>query len=392
VHCDAWDQCPASVALYNSMDMDTLFTGNFSIVCIKCGKEHTIRQSQSFCTSCGYGFPLEIRYHDASRAFQLPDFLTDFGLCAASSLLPLFGISERYNANIYAKCEQELPTGSFKHRGSKAEVLTATAFGYSQIVCASTGNMGVSLAALCARHRLPLTLFVPKNTFPAKLAAARKYGATIRYVDGAFTLCEREAAEYAHSTGSFLAGDYYLRAEGAKMAAGEILEQLNGIAPDIVIVPCGVGTNAGAIMKGFDELASGGVMDKIPQLCVVQSEKCCPIIDSLELGVKMNASRTDTLCSATAVADPYDYVKVKKYIDLTDGFWVRVPDEQTVLASKELAEYESIDCELSGAMPIAALEDVKDKISGKTIVLVVTGAGYKDISVQEEALYKILNK
>jgi threonine synthase len=309
-----------------------------------------------------------------------------------SALIPLPRCSEKYNAQIYAKCEQELPTGSFKHRGSKTEVLTAIELGYSEIACASTGNMGVSLASICAKKRFPLTLFVPQATPQSKLAAAKKFGARIKYVDGTFSQCEREVSEYVRRTGAFLAGDYYLRAEGAKLVAGEIVSQLGHKVPDMIVVPCGVGTNAGAIMKGFDELVDARIVDKIPQLCVVQSDRCCPIIDSLELGVKMTASQTNTLCSATAVADPFDYVKVKKYIDRTEGIWTKVSDESVVLASKDLAEYESIDCELSGAMPVAALDKIQDKIANKTIVLVITGAGYKDIYIQEEALMKILSK
>jgi len=136
------------------------------------------------------------------------------------------------------------------------EVLAAMNFGFRELVCASTGNMGVSLAAVCAKYRFPIILFVPGATPPSKLAAARKYGAIIKYVDGSFSQCEQEASRYASGTGAFLAGDYYLRAEGAKLVAGEIIQQLNGLAPDLVVVPCGVGTNAGAIMKGFEELAS----------------------------------------------------------------------------------------------------------------------------------------
>jgi threonine synthase len=372
--------------------MDTLFTGNYKVSCIKCGREHSIEESQSFCIGCGHGFPLEVKYQDYYPVFQLPNFLQNFESSPASSLVPLASISERCGAHVYAKCEHELPTGSFKHRGSKTEVLAALAFGYTEVVCASTGNMGVSLAALCAKYHLPLVLFVPAATPPQKLAAARKFGAIVKFCDGCFSGCEQQAAAYARATGAFLAGDYYLRAEGAKLVAGEIVNDLGGEAPDVLIVPCGVGTNAGAIMKGFEELVLGKLIDTLPQLCVVQSDCCSPIIDSLELGVKMKATRTDTLCSATAVADPYDYVKVKKYIDQTNGLWVKVPDDQTVLASKALAEQESIDCELSGAMPIVALERIKDKVAGKRVVTIITGAGYKDLSIQEEALTKIMSK
>ncbi|MBP6237470.1 MAG: pyridoxal-phosphate dependent enzyme [Saprospiraceae bacterium] len=364
-------------------------TPNFNIQCVSCGTEHTIEESQSFCLSCGHGFPLEIIYGASIPFDQLPYFLIDMPENRPSSLQKLDFFSKKYNAHIYAKCESELPTGSFKHRGSVVEVITAKQFGYDTIVCASTGNMGASLAALCAKFGMTLILFVPKNTPAAKLAAARKFGAQMHYVDGAYSVCEREASEFAKKSKAFLAGDYYLRVEGAKLVAGELLMQLENKVPDMVLVPGGVGTNASAIAKGFVDLASGGLIDRVPQLVVVQSEKCSPIIDSLTAGRKIAAHTTDTLCSATAVADPYDFIKVKKYVEITDGFGVKVTDEASLIASKQLAEIESIDAELSGAMPLAALDNIKDKIVDKTIVLFITGAGYKDIHVQEEAYAKL---
>jgi len=375
--------------------MDTNFTNylhttRYTINCVCCGKEHSIQESQSFCTACGHGFPLEVNYWEYSPIVQLPYYLIDLVQAIPSSLVKLEHFSDKFNARIFAKCENELPTGSFKHRGSVIEVMTAKQYGFDTIVCASTGNMGVSLAALCARHRLKLILFVPKTTPTPKLAAARKYGATIQYVEGAYSQCEVEASDYAKHSNCFLAGDYYLRAEGAKLVAAEILTQLNNEVPDMILVPSGVGTNASAIAKGFIELASGGFIDRVPKLVVVQSEECCPIIDSLEVGNKVIANRTATLCSATSVADPYDYLKVKKYVDLTDGFGLRVSDKDILISSKKLAEIESIDAELSGAMPLAALDQIKDKIIGKSVVILITGAGYKDIHIQEEEYLKLL--
>ena len=367
-----------------------IFTEDCTINCVNCRLEHTIEESQSFCTSCGHGSPLEINYNELSPLVQLPNYLFGMELSKPSSLVKLDHFSSLYDAEIYAKCENELPTGSFKYRGSVAEVATAKRLGYNTIACASTGNMGVSLAAECTRHHIKSVLFVPKTTPAPKLAAARKYGAEIKYVDGAYSDCELEASIYAQDSNAFLAGDYYLRAEGAKLVAPEILMQLDDQVPDIVIVPGGVGTNASAITKGFVEMAYGGRISKVPQLVVVQSEKCCPIIDSLEKGAKVVASSTSTLCSATAVADPYDYAKVKKYIDLTEGFGVRVSDEDSLIASKMLAEKESIDAELSGALPLTAIDQIKDHIIGKTVILFVTGAGYKDIHIQEEAYSKLL--
>ena len=367
------------------------YTQDFSITCTNCKRPHSITESQSFCLTCGHSYPLQVNYKDSVPYHILPNHLKGLRLYSPTSLVRIDRLSEKYGADIFAKCEFEFPTGSFKHRGSIVEVWIAKALGYKVISCASTGNMGVSLASQCAKHGLHLVLTVPKTTPHPKLMEAEKFGAELIYVDGSYSICEKEAAKYATENNAFLAGDYYLRAEGAKLIANELLDQLNFELPDIIIVPGGVGTNASAICKGFEELRAGGLIPTLPTLGIVQSTNCCPIIDSLESGTKIIAKATNTLCSATAVANPYDFVKVQRYINLTSGFGIRVSDTETVIAAKNIAQLDGIDCELSGAMPIAALDKIKERIKGKKVVLVITGAGYKDLQVQADALVDIEN-
>ena len=55
---------------------------------------------------------------------------------------------------LWFKYEAQNPTGSFKDRGSSVEVARALDLGAQRVICASTGNMGASVAAYSAMANL----------------------------------------------------------------------------------------------------------------------------------------------------------------------------------------------------------------------------------------------
>ena len=63
---------------------------------------------------------------------------------------PLVRSRSIFKGDVRYKLESINPTCSFKDRGSTIEISQAFAYGARDIVCASTGNMGASVAAYCA--------------------------------------------------------------------------------------------------------------------------------------------------------------------------------------------------------------------------------------------------
>src|SRR3989344_7280985 len=86
---------------------------------------------------------------------------------------------------LWFKYEGVNPTGSFKDRGTSVEISKAMEFGARSLVCASTGNMGASVAAYASRFDMDATIFVPKRTTtPSKVKQIIICGSRIRFVAG----------------------------------------------------------------------------------------------------------------------------------------------------------------------------------------------------------------
>jgi threonine synthase len=75
---------------------------------------------------------------------------------------------------LYFKCESENPTGSFKDRGTTVEISKALEFGAKEIICASTGNMGASVAAYAAAASIKAHIILPSDAPNVKVAQIRR--------------------------------------------------------------------------------------------------------------------------------------------------------------------------------------------------------------------------
>src|SRR3954447_17705284 len=69
-------------------------------------------------------------------------------------------------------------SGSFKARGAFANLLMRDVPA-AGVVAASGGNHGAAVAFAARRLGVPVTIFVPSITSPAKAARIREYGATL---------------------------------------------------------------------------------------------------------------------------------------------------------------------------------------------------------------------
>ena len=85
------------------------------------------------------------------------------------------------------------PTLSFKDRASSLVALKAIQLGIGEIVAASTGNAGSSLAGICAQLGLKAHLFVPSTIPAGKGIQSLSFGGHTYLVDGdyeqAYYLC-----------------------------------------------------------------------------------------------------------------------------------------------------------------------------------------------------------
>jgi len=88
---------------------------------------------------------------------------------------------------LYIKDDGLNPTCSLKDRASFLVSAFAARFGMKEIVLASTGNAGSSMAGVGAAAGQKVTLFLPKAAPKAKLIQALHYGAKVFRVTGPMT-------------------------------------------------------------------------------------------------------------------------------------------------------------------------------------------------------------
>lgn len=260
--------------------------------------------------------------------------------------------------NLYFKCEFVNPTGSFKDRASALEVTLAR--GSDEIVVATTGNMGSSIAAYAAFAGIPCTIFIPQDIHNSKIDQIEMYGAKIIRIAGDYNDALEHAEEYylTHPN-TYLAGDYGIRIEGTKSIGFEISEQLEWQVPEYIIVPVGNGTLLYSIYKAFNDLQHAGITDKMPKI----------------IGVKSNDPE-HTGASGIAVKNPILGYVVDKFAFLI----LEVSDVEIMEARKTLAE-NGLFVEPAGAAAYAGLRQlslIDYKLNGDVVVL-LTGHGLKGI-------------
>lgn len=384
--------------------MVTVNENFYTLQCVDCQQEFDEHITCTTCTKCGGPLDAIYNYDFLKKRLNLYalknspisalKYLTFYPILNLDKIVTLNeggtplhhcqNLSKAYKLkNLYIKNEGANPTGVFKDRGTLVEVTKALEMGAKAVCLASTGNMAASVSAYCSIANIPCYVLVPEGTPIGKLAQSLSYGARIIQVRGDYSTCARLAEEMSKKHNFYLAGDYVFRQEGQKSQGYEIAEQLGWRAPDYLICPVGVGTNLAAIYKGFKELHHLGLIDKLPKIIAVQPEGANAVVKAIQ--AKKNKyspiSKVQTICSAVAVANPYDGNKIVKAVKETKGTALQLTDEEVLEAAQLLAKQEAIFVEPSGALPIAALQKLTKQKFFKpddVIVCVATGNGLKD--------------
>jgi len=357
--------------------------------CMDCNKEIGGAQPVFRCPRCGgslevlYDYeqikanfiPMQFRYMPPTHMkyyFALPLRKPHNVVTMNEGGTPLVQIGE----DLLVKYEGINPTGAFKDRGSSVEISMAREFGKKEVVCASTGNMGASIAAYASKAGMRAVIFTPGFAEPVKLKQMEYYGAKI--VKGGRTYSEalERSVEYAKKSGAYITGDYPYRLEGQKTVAYEIVDQMNFDAPDNIVIPVGNGTLFYATYKAFKEMITLGIAHKMPKLIAVQASGCAPIVDAF----KRDKSKVTpvknprTIASAINCDNPVDGAGVLRALKETKGEAVAVSDQEMRSAKRGLAR-KGIYAEISSAAAYAGYLKLRPK--GRTVII-ITGVGFKD--------------
>ena len=288
--------------------------------------------------------------------------------------------------NLYIKNDSVNPTFSFKDRPAGVAISKAKEFGLSSVGCASTGNLASATAAHAAKADFPCYIFAPSDIEHAKIAQALSYGANYIAVDGTYDDANRIAAQIGDSKGVGIVNinmrSYYV--EGSKTLAYEVAEQLDWKVPDQLIVPTGSGAMLNAICKGFEELETVSLIDKVSKMHMncAQPHGCAPIVNAFKNNSDdvIPVENPDTVAKSLAIGDPGDGRYVLKRLKQYNGIAQESNNKETLDAILLLAKTEGIFTEPAGGVSVAVLKKmVEDGQIDKdeTTVCYVTGNGLK---------------
>jgi threonine synthase len=386
------------------------------IKCAYCGKEYSPEEKICMCTKKDDG-RLDIHYDYSAIAERLDkETLTKRapGVWKYKELLPVKnernivtlgeGATALLKANklageiglkkLYLKDETRNPTGSFKDRSMAVGVSKALEFASKTVVTASSGNAAASLAAYSARAGLRCVAFVLDFAPFSKIAQIHLYGADVIKVkaveedkDPTVQMLRMAVEKYGwYPCPSFGLFNPY-QVEGPKTMAYEITEQLNWDSPDWVIVPVGSACLFTGVWKGFNDFFKIGYTDSTPSLAAIQSTGCAPLVRAFKEGrgpFEIEPwKQPKTVAGGLADVLPWDgdaaLTALKK-----GGTAEAVSDEEILEAQRLLASTEGLFAEPSGVTSLAGLirllsEGVVKR--DETVVVLITGSGFKDIEV-----------
>ena len=269
--------------------------------------------------------------------------------------------------DLYLKLELLQVTGSFKPRGAFNRVLSETHLPRG-LVTSSGGNHGIAVAYVGQTLALPVSIPLPANVAPEKLAAMRALGADAEVVGPTFQVSNARAKEIAAERGYLYLHPF---AEAAGIAGQgtvglEILEALADV--DVVVVAVGGGGLIGGVAAALKRQRADIIV------VGVEPVGADALTRSLAAGHPVTLSKIAT--KAATLAPP---MTEQINLDLARLFvnkMVHVTDEEMVSAANWLWRRCSVAAELGGAASTAAL--LADRIPiapGQKVVSIVCGVG-----------------
>jgi threonine synthase len=284
-------------------------------------------------------------------------------------------------AEVGFKLESQMPTGSFKDRGTAVMINHLLEIGVGPIHEDSSGNAGASIATYAAAAGIPCRIYVPAAAPRGKLVQIAASGADVQAISG--TRQDVTEAALAAIGDSFYASHNWqpFFIEGTKTLAFELWEQLGFRVPDNVLVPTGYGSNILGLERGFDELENHGEITARPRLFAVQAANCAAFAAAWAAGVDRFVPFVSrpTVADGIATPKPVRTTEVLSALRRSDGGVVAVAEEEIAPALAALAQL-GLFVEPTAAAAGAALTRLLQEgtiVADQSTVVVLTGHGLK---------------
>lgn len=283
-------------------------------------------------------------------------------------------LSSKYNANIYLKREDLQTVRSFKIRGAYNKIYSSFLDNkHNSITTCSAGNHAQGVAKTCSHLKIKHAIFVPVSTPKQKIDRIKHFGGdyltlnitgdTLKEsLDLALTYSEYNKSTFVHPYNDI---DVIL---GQSTVAQEIYEI---IQPEYITVPVG----GGGLISGVSTYSK--MVDPVCNIIGVEPENANSMGLSLHNKSITKVNNLDTFVDGASVETVGDkcFSISENMIDKT----ISIHNGHLCTDIIDLYQNDGIISEPAGALGISALEHIKDDISDKTIVCILTG-GNNDLS------------
>ena len=288
-----------------------------------------------------------------------------FDLVGNTPLIPLRRVfAPRPGVEVYAKAEWFNPSGSVKDRPAREIILAAEQSGELRegvtLLDATSGNMGIAYATLCAARGYRAELTIPANASPERIAILRALGAELILTDpmDGTDGAQREARRrYASDRACYFYADQYNNTANwqahDRSTGVEVWEQTEGRVTHFV---AGLGTS-GTLMGTGRRLRE------------------------FNPGVKLISIQPDSpLHGLEGLKHMPTAIRPGIYDDAFADGNVEVATEDAFAMARRLAREEGLFVGVSAAAAVVASVRLASSLREGVVVTVLPDAGYKYLS------------
>jgi threonine dehydratase len=295
-------------------------------------------------------------------------------------------LSRDHGCELLIKREDLQITRSYKIRGAYnlIEQLPEAVRGRG-VVCASAGNHAQGVAYSCARLGVPAFVFLPRSTPRQKLARIREIGgehSRIELAGDSYDEAAQSAIAFADTRGLPVVPPF----DHPDIIAGQGtvgLEMVDGAdePPEVLVVPVG----GGGLIAGI----AAYVRREHPGTIIIgaEPEGAPSMTEALRAGAPVWLPSLDPFVDGAAVRQVGE-LPLRITAELVDEVVV-VSEGAVCTAMLSLYQHEGIVAEPAGALAIAALDRISERVGGRRVACVLSG-GNNDVSRYAEVIERSL--
>lgn len=278
-------------------------------------------------------------------------------------LLTSSALNEHFAADLVLKAELFQKTGSFKVRGLLTKLLRLSAAERERgVVTVSAGNAAGALAWAAKDAGVPATVVMATTAVPAKIAAARGYGATVELVDGDLMAAYERIRDERGLTGVHPFDDEDVITGHAGLGLELLADR-----PDLgtVLVPVGGGGLISGVATAVKLLKPG------IRVIGIEPEQADVVSRSLAAGEPQRLLTARSIADGLAapVCGTRNLPLIQQYVDEV----VRVSEQALLEATRLVMSRTKLALEPAAAAPFAALLEGSVQPTGVTAAVISGG-------------------